>query len=258
MPTSRGRCHTYNVTHNTLDIPPWPCDLVASAQPDPRTTRAKIAMTRGMCAVLTLAAEATACSPARHGRRRPVALSRSEQMARIRGRDTQPEVALRRALWAEGRRYRLHAAAPVGRPDIVFPSRRVAVFIDGCQWHGCPSHYVAPRSSVEFWAAKLSENTSRDRRQTLELEALGWTVLRVWEHEVFEKLRAVVERIARVLDGEAPSASYEPRVIRVEPTEPASRDERRTIEDLRDPTRHLIETRPRTTTKWKRPVARKD
>src|SRR5262245_58811764 len=115
-----------------------------------------------------------------------VALTRSEQMARIRGRNTTPELLLRRLLWEAGLRYRLHAKTPAGRPDIAFPQSRVAVFIDGCFWHGCPDHYVRPRSSSEFWSRKLAENVRRDATQTRRLEALGWRVCRFWEHEIFE------------------------------------------------------------------------
>ena len=78
----------------------------------------------------------------------------------------------------------MHAATPAGRPDIVFPGARVAVFIDGCFWHGCPDHYVRPRSSEEFWSKKLAENCRRDSVQTKRLEDIGWRVCRVWEHEV--------------------------------------------------------------------------
>src|SRR5580692_10585444 len=107
-------------------------------------------------------------------------LSRSEQMARIRSRNTTPERVLRGLLWSAGLRYRLHATTPAGRPDIVFPGTRVAVFVDGCFWHGCPDHYVRPRSSSDFWSRKLLENFKRDGAQTERLEALGWRVCRIW------------------------------------------------------------------------------
>lgn len=102
-----------------------------------------------------------------------MALTRSQQMARIKGKLTKPEVFLRQALWQRGARYRLHHKTPVGRPDIAFPGPRLAVFIDGCQWHGCPKHYVRPRSRNEFWADELSTNVERDQRQTRAIEAAG-------------------------------------------------------------------------------------
>lgn len=183
-----------------------------------------------------------------------MALSRSENMARIRGRDTGPEVVLRRALWAAGLRYRKHAKTPVGRPDVVFPGPRVAVFIDGCFWHGCPAHYSRPNSQAEFWAAKLVDNVTRDRRQTLELEALGWRVVRVWEHEVYEQRDAVVARVAAALRGEPTEAEDPWRVVAVDPApELGERFETRSLSLLREPERVRYETGPRVTAKWKRP-----
>ncbi|GHH04173.1 hypothetical protein GCM10012319_73440 [Comamonas sp. KCTC 72670] len=128
-------------------------------------------------------------------------LTRSEQMARIRGTDTSPEVALRRALWARGLRYRLHSRTPAGRPDVVLTTRRIAVFIDGCFWHGCPLHYARPRSREGFWSGKLAGNIDRDARQSALLEAGGWRVVRLWEHEVIEELASVVARVESVVRG---------------------------------------------------------
>src|SRR5262249_30770296 len=108
---------------------------------------------------------------------------RSRCMSRIRGKDTGPELALRRALWKSGLRFRVHYALP-GRPDIAFPVKKVAVFVDGCFWHGCPEHGVKPRSNVHFWADKLKKNTARDQAVAKALEKLGWKIVRFWEHEV--------------------------------------------------------------------------
>ena len=124
-------------------------------------------------------------------------------MARVKTRDTAAEVALRRALWARGRRYRLHAKLP-GRPDVVFPGKRLAVFVDGCFWHGCPEHYTAPATNSPFWQRKLEENTTRDRRVDRQLAEQGWRVLRLWEHEVEGSLDDAVERIVAALDERAP------------------------------------------------------
>src|SRR5262245_58666688 len=79
---------------------------------------------------------------------------RSRCMSHIKGKDTKPELLLRKALWRLGLRYRLHAKIP-GRPDVVFPKAKVAVFIDGCQWHCCPIHFVRPKSNQEFWDRKF-------------------------------------------------------------------------------------------------------
>lgn len=180
-------------------------------------------------------------------------LSRSEQMARIRGRNTGPERRLRSALWALGLRFRIHAATPAGRPDVVFPRQRLAVFIDGCFWHGCPLHYVRPRSRLDHWVAKLRTNVNRDRQQTLELEGLGWRVVRVWEHEVYEDLQDVVRRVRDALEDPAPIPAPDWRVVSVEPVDEVARTERRHLEQLRNPESKRTEEGRRITAKWRRP-----
>ena len=179
-----------------------------------------------------------------------MALTRSQQMSRIRGRNTKPERNLRTLLWATGLRYRLHAKTPAGRPDIVFPGAKVAVFVDGCFWHGCPDHYVRPRSSTAFWAAKLAENVRRDAKQTHRLEKLGWRVCRVWEHEVFEDPDRVVSRITGAVGNRSwrPHRSW--RVYRVVELDRATDRERRYLCDLRDTTCHRAVIRRRSTRKW--------
>lgn len=107
-------------------------------------------------------------------------------MSRQASRDTAPEVAVRRRLHAAGHRYRLHRPVP-GLPrrtiDIVFPGPKVAVFLDGCFWHGCPEHATRPKSNADWWRAKLDRNMARDLETTDRLTSEGWTVLRFWEHE---------------------------------------------------------------------------
>ncbi len=127
-----------------------------------------------------------------------IPLSKSEQMARVRSRNTLPETSLRHALWRLGFRYRLHSALP-GSPDIVFPRYRTAVFVDGCFWHGCPEHYRAPVANADFWSAKLTRNVNRDARADAELAAMGWSVIRVWEHEIRADLDSVGQHIAEQL-----------------------------------------------------------
>ena len=119
-------------------------------------------------------------------------------MARVRNKDTAPEIALRKAVWETGLRYRLHMRLP-GTPDFSFPRERVAVFIDGCFWHGCPRHYTKPARNAQFWAEKLKRNTARDRRVDNELRKLGWLVLRVWEHEAQENLPGAVAKVRRAV-----------------------------------------------------------
>lgn len=112
-----------------------------------------------------------------------------------RRKDTTPELSLRRVLHASGARYRVNYPVP-GLPrrsiDIAFPKQRVAVFVDGCFWHGCPTHAVAPKHNGEWWAAKLAGNALRDAATSRHLEALGWTVIRVWEHVIAEDAAALI------------------------------------------------------------------
>lgn len=184
-----------------------------------------------------------------------MALNRSQQMARIKGQHTKPEMLLRRALWARGVRYRVHYKTPVGRPDVVFPGPRLAVFVDGCQWHGCPDHYVRPRSRNAFWAEKLRTNVERDQRQTLALEAAGWTTLRFWEHAIHEQLDAVVDRVLRTLvHGHPPDDDVAWRVIAVDVIDPAIDLEARHLVGLRRPDLVRTVQRVRSTRKWKRRV----
>ena len=104
-----------------------------------------------------------------------------------KGRDTSPELTIRRRLHAAGMRFRVS-----GRPvptvrrtaDIVFTRAHVAVFVDGCFWHGCPEHYQAPVRNAEFWIEKRRRNRERDAETDAVLRAAGWTVLRFWEHDV--------------------------------------------------------------------------
>ncbi|MCX5406994.1 very short patch repair endonuclease [Streptomyces sp. NBC_00335] len=107
-------------------------------------------------------------------------------MSRQKSKDTGIEMALRRALHASGLRYRVHRRPAKGvrrEADIVFGPTRIAVFVDGCFWHGCPEHVTWPRRNAEFWRAKIEGNRARDRDTDVRLAELGWLSLRVWEHE---------------------------------------------------------------------------
>lgn len=103
-----------------------------------------------------------------------------------RGRDTAPEMALRRELHRRGHRYRVHTSPLAGlrcRPDIIFGPARVAVFVHGCFWHRCPIHATAPKANRGYWEQKLARNVARDQRNEEALTAAGWRVVVVWEHE---------------------------------------------------------------------------
>lgn len=108
------------------------------------------------------------------------------RMSKQRRRDTQPEVRVRRILHARGIRFRIDVRPEPDlrcKADILWRSLRLAVFVDGCFWHGCPDHATRPKANAEWWAHKLDGNRLRDRRTDSELAARGWMVLRFWEHE---------------------------------------------------------------------------
>lgn len=119
---------------------------------------------------------------------------RRKNMAAIKSRNTGIEMRLRRALWSRGFRYRVRTSLP-GSPDIVFPSRRVVVFCDGCFWHGCPKCYRRPATNEDYWTAKIARNKRRDEQITRQLESDGWTVLRYWGCDIEKRLDAVLADI---------------------------------------------------------------
>jgi DNA mismatch endonuclease (patch repair protein) len=122
----------------------------------------------------------------------------SATMKANRRRDTKPEVAIRSLLHRQGLRFRIdkpiRTDLGIVRPDLVFTTKRIAVFVDGCYWHACPEHGELPRANRAFWREKFKRNRARDKEQTAALENAGWAVLRIWEHE--EPQRAA----ERVLD----------------------------------------------------------
>lgn len=124
---------------------------------------------------------------------------RRQMMSRIKGRDTGPELSLRRNIWALGLRYRLQYRIGRTRPDMVFVRARLAVFVDGCFWHGCPQHSTMPKNNRDFWERKLRRNRERDAENTHSLEAEGWRVLRLWEHEIQASPADCARRIAVML-----------------------------------------------------------
>ncbi|MDV6274471.1 very short patch repair endonuclease [Rhodococcus erythropolis] len=110
----------------------------------------------------------------------------SARMSAQRRRDTKPEIAIRRELHRRGLRYFVDRAPVKGvrrRADLVFPRRKVAVFVDGCFWHSCPQHATFPKNNAQWWTDKLAANVVRDRDTDARLAEQGWTVIRIWEHE---------------------------------------------------------------------------
>lgn len=110
----------------------------------------------------------------------------SKIMSQNKDKNTKPELLVRKALWENGHRgYRLHPKNIPGKPDIAFIGKKIAIFVNGCYWHRCPTcNYGIPKSNAEFWENKFSKNVERDERKIKELEELGWKVVTIWECEI--------------------------------------------------------------------------
>lgn len=124
----------------------------------------------------------------------------SLRMARVRQKGTDAELSLRKELHVRGLRYRLHVpllTKPRRVADIVFSGARVAVFVDGCFWHGCPEHASWPKSNAQFWRDKIETNRARDADTDRRLRASGWRVVRVWSHESADDAAERIEHIVR-------------------------------------------------------------
>ena len=123
---------------------------------------------------------------------------RHKAMASIHSVSTKPELKLRHALWRLGFRYRMNDKRMPGKPDIVFPKYRAVIFVHGCFWHGHKGcrNYTVPKTNTEFWTAKVVRNQERDQRVWRELEAMGWSVIIVWECELKKtKLPGTIDRV---------------------------------------------------------------
>lgn len=140
------------------------------------------------------------CKAPRFDNRSPASEQASKAKRRNRRTDTRAEMLLRRALWARGARYRLHAKDLPGKPDLVFRGKRVAVFVDGDFWHGRNwdqnREKVARRSNGDYWIAKIEYNMERDRRQTADLRERGWRVVRLWETDVKKDPEGAAQEVA--------------------------------------------------------------
>lgn len=126
---------------------------------------------------------------------------RSAVMARVQGKDTKPEMRVRRLLTRLGARYRLHRKDLPGSPDIVLPGRKLAIFVHGCFWHGhdCKRGARAPKANADYWQAKISRNRARDITSHEALQATGWRVETLWECELKDEA-ALRERLSALLD----------------------------------------------------------
>lgn len=120
---------------------------------------------------------------------------RSKIMSSIRSKNTKPEVTIRKMLWQTGKRYRIHDKTVFGTPDISNKSKNLAIFIDGCFWHGCSRCYKEPKSNTAFWRSKISRNQKRRKIVRSGLRKQGVTVLQFWEHDVISNPKTVIGKI---------------------------------------------------------------
>lgn len=127
---------------------------------------------------------------------------RSEVMRAVKGANTKPEIALRKALFAKGFRYRLNVRGLPGKPDLVFPKYRVVVFVHGCFWHGhhCSRGSRVPKTNRAYWTAKIARNRERDKKNAAALRKAGWRVFTVWECKL-KNLDATAQQLTRKLRG---------------------------------------------------------
>ena len=127
---------------------------------------------------------------------------RSKLMSKIKGKDTQPEIMFRKALYSLGIRYRINVAKLPGRPDIAIKKHKVAIFIDGDFWHGYKweEKKIRIKSNAEYWIKKIERNMHRDKENTTLLKGMGYTVLRFWEHEVKKDLQGCIFRVTPFLE----------------------------------------------------------
>jgi len=125
----------------------------------------------------------------------------SEIMSKIKGKNTKPELILRKALWHSGLKgYRLHWKKVPGKPDIAFPGKKIAIFVNGCYWHRCPICKPSfPKTHQEFWSNKFKNNIERDKTKINELQNSGWIVIVIWECELKNDIDNCINRIKEAL-----------------------------------------------------------
>lgn len=121
---------------------------------------------------------------------------RSKVMSAIKSKHTKPELLLRRELWAKGYRYRIHYGKE--KIDIAFPGKKVAIFVDGCFWHGCPLHGHIPKSNRKYWVPKLKKNRERAKKKDLALMRGGWKVIHIWEHDLLDR-KLQIDKLSKLL-----------------------------------------------------------
>ena len=126
--------------------------------------------------------------------------TRSRIMSKIRATNTKPEIKIRKILYKSGHKgYRLNYKKAPGKPDICYVGKKVAIFIDGCFWHGCPKCYKKPASNKKYWDEKIKTNKKRDRKVNSALKKGNWTILRFWECEVNKETENIFTKLEKVL-----------------------------------------------------------
>lgn len=124
---------------------------------------------------------------------------RSEIMSHVRGKETGIEIALRKALWKAGYRYRKNASGYFGKPDILLRKYKTVIFIDSCFWHGCKKHGSLPKTRAKFWKEKIERNKERDKEVNRYYKRDDWKILRIWEHEIKKDMEKAMEKIVKFL-----------------------------------------------------------
>jgi len=133
--------------------------------------------------------------------------TRSRVMTSIKSKNTKPEMVIRKILWLQGFRYRIHDRSIIGTPDISSKKAKLAIFIDGCFWHGCKRCYKEPKSNVGFWRKKIQNNRKKRNSVRTQLRREGWNVLEFWEREINANSKRIATRVFSCLE-ENPNVNY--------------------------------------------------
>ena len=132
---------------------------------------------------------------------KPLNLSISRVMSANKAKNTKPEITLRKALWREGQKgYRVNWKNIPGRPDIAYPGKKIAIFVNGCYWHRCPKcDLPLPKNNKDFWKEKFDKNVKRDKKKNDELLSLDWTVLVFWECDIMSNISSLVQKVKKTI-----------------------------------------------------------
>lgn len=127
---------------------------------------------------------------------------KNKQMQAVRSKNTKIELAVSKALWIKGIRFRKNVKDLFGKPDIAIKRYKIAVFIDSCFWHGCPFHCRMPKKNLEFWENKINRNRERDKEVTKYYLSNNWKIIRIWEHQLIEDFNGVINNLLGIINVE--------------------------------------------------------